>query len=106
MIWFLRNLSILLENAPILRRLAGSILIHAQKPPLRKELPNVSLFAHESLRNALSIVIPSHNEEMNIRPLVERILALYGDYVYEIIPVNDGSTDRTAEVMTELAAQR
>ena len=105
LIWFLRNLSILLENAPILRRLAGSILIHAQKPPLRKELPNVSLFAHESLRNALSIVIPSHNEEMNIRPLVERILALYGDYVYEIIPVNDGSTDRTAEVMTELAAR-
>ena len=105
LIWFLRNLSILLENAPIVRRLAGSILIHAQKPPLRKELPNVSLFAHESLRRTISIVIPSHNEEMNIRPLVERILTLYGEYIHEIIPVNDGSTDRTAEVMRQLAAE-
>src|SRR5436190_8461715 len=105
LIWFLRNLSILLENAPIVRRLAGSILIHAQKPPLRKKLPNVSLFVHESLRRTISIVIPSHNEEMNIRPLVEHILTLYGEYIYEIIPVNDGSTDRTAEVMRELAAE-
>ena len=105
LIWFLRNLSILLENAPIVRRLAGSILIHAQKPPLRKELPNVSLFAHESLRRTISVVIPSHNEEMNIRPLVERILTLYGEYIHEIIPVNDGSTDRTAEVMRQLAAE-
>ena len=75
LIWFLRNLSILLENAPVVRTLAGSILIHAQKPPRGKELPKVSLFAHESLRGALSVVIPSHNEEMNIGPLVERILA-------------------------------
>jgi dolichol-phosphate mannosyltransferase len=105
LIWFLRNLSILLENAPVVRRLAGSILIHAQKPPRQKELPAVSLFAHESLRSAVSVVIPSHNEEMNIAPLVQRILSLYGEYIHEIIPVNDGSTDRTAEVMTELAAQ-
>ena len=105
LIWFLRNLSILLENAPIIRRLAGSILIHAQKPPLRKELPNVSLFAHESLRRTISVVIPSHNEEMNIRPLVERILTLYGEYIHEIIPVNDGSTDRTGEVIDKLAAK-
>ena len=105
LIWFLRNLSILLENAPIVRRLAGSILIHAQKPPSRKELPNVSLFAHESLRNALSVVIPAHNEEMNIGPLVARILTLYGEYVHEVVTVNDGSTDRTAEVMAELAAK-
>jgi SAM-dependent methyltransferase len=105
LIWFLRNLSILLENAPVLRRLAGSILIHAQKPPRRKELPNVSLFAHESLRRSLSIVIPSHNEEMNIGPLVARILALYGEYIHEIIPVNDGSTDRTGEVITALGAK-
>ncbi len=33
-IWFLRNLSIILENTPGLRTLAGSILLHAQKPPL------------------------------------------------------------------------
>jgi dolichol-phosphate mannosyltransferase len=105
LIWFLRNLSILLENAPIIRTLAGSILIHAQKPPRGKELRKVSLFVHESLRGAVSVVIPSHNEEMNIGPLVERILAFYGGYIHEIIPVNDGSTDQTGEVMAELAAK-
>ena len=38
MIWILRNLSIVLENAPGVRTLAGSILLHAQKPP--KESPH------------------------------------------------------------------
>ncbi len=105
LIWFLRNLSILLENAPVVRRMAGSILLHAQKPPHARKSSKVSLFAHESLRGAVSVVIPCRNEEMNVAPLVERILELYGEYIHEIIPVNDGSTDRTREVMTELAAR-
>lgn len=103
LIWFLRNLSILLENAPIVRRMAGSILVHAQKPPRRKATAKVSLFAHESLRGAISVVIPCHNEEMNVGPLVERMLEHYGEYIYEIIPVNDGSIDGTAEVLGQLA---
>ena len=103
LIWLLRNASILLENAPLVRSMAGSILVHAQKPPRQKKAPQVSLFAHESLRGAVSVVIPCHNEEMNVGPLVERILELYGDYIYEIIPVNDGSTDSTAEVLSQLA---
>jgi dolichol-phosphate mannosyltransferase len=105
LIWLLRNASILLENAPLVRTMAGSILLHAQKPPRRKEPIKVSLFAHELLRGAVSVVIPSHNEEMNIGPLVERILALYEEYIYEIIPVNDGSTDRTGQVIAELSAR-
>jgi SAM-dependent methyltransferase len=104
-IWFLRNLSILLENAPVIRRLAGSILVHAQKPPRSKEPVKISLFAHESLRRAVSVVIPCHNEEMNIGPLVQRILGLYGEYIYEIIAVNDGSKDRTGEAIAKLATE-
>jgi hypothetical protein len=105
LIWFLRNASILLENAPVIRRMAGSILVHAQKPPHRKEPVKISLFAHESLRRAVSVIIPCHNEEMNIGPLVQRILDLYGEYIHEIISVNDGSKDRTGEVIEELAAK-
>ena len=105
LIWFLRNLSILLENAPVVRTMAGSILLHAQKPPRKKELRKVSLFSHESLRGAISVVIPCHNEEMNVGPLVERILDLYGEYVYEVIPVDDSSTDRTRDVMAALATK-
>lgn len=104
LIWLLRNVSILLENAPLLRTMAGSILVHAQKPPRFKHSAQISLFAHEALRNAVSVVIPCRNEEMNIRPLVERMLGYYGEYIHEIIPVNDGSTDRTAGVLSELAA--
>ena len=103
LIWLLRNISILLENAPLLRTMAGSILLHGQKPPRILEPPHISLFAHESLRDAISVVIPAHNEEMNVAPLIRRILILYGDYIHEIIPVNDGSNDRTGEVIAKLA---
>jgi dolichol-phosphate mannosyltransferase len=105
LIWLLRNLSILLENAPGVRTMAGSILIHAQRPPEGKYVPSVPLFTHKSLWHAVSFVIPCHNEEMNVRPLVDRILDLYGDYVYEIILVNDGSSDGTATVIEEIAKQ-
>jgi SAM-dependent methyltransferase len=105
LIWFLRNLSILLENAPVVRTMAGSILLHAQKPPRKKELRKISLSTHESLRGAVSVVIPCHNEEMNVGPLIERILDLYGEYIHEVIPVDDGSTDRTREVMAALATK-
>jgi dolichol-phosphate mannosyltransferase len=103
-IWFLRNLSILLENAPGVQTLAGSILIHAQKPPRVVERPQVSLFEHEELRGAISVVIPCHNEEMNIEPLIARLKTYYGEYLHEIIPVDDNSKDRTAEVVRQLAA--
>ena len=105
LIWLLRNLSILLENAPGVRTMAGSILLHAQKPPERKHAPGAPLFTHKSLRGAVSFVIPCHNEEMNIRPLVDRILDLYGDYVHEIILVNDGSSDGSATVIEEIGKE-
>lgn len=106
MIWLLRNLSILLENTPVLQKLAGSILIHAQKPPrVALDRPIKSLCEHENIKNKVSVVIPCHNEEMNIRPLVEHLEALYGDYIYEIVPVDDNSRDRTADVIRTLAAE-
>ena len=40
---------------------------------------------------------------MNVRPLIEQILQYYGDYIHEIIPVNDGSSDQTGEKLDELA---
>ncbi len=105
LIWFLRNLSIVLENMPGVRTLAGAILLHAQKPPRRGERPATSLFAHEHLRRAVSVVIPCHNEQMNIGPLVTELLGLFDEYIHEIIPVEDNSTDNTAEVMRKLARE-
>jgi len=104
-VWLLRNLSTLLENAPLVRTLAGSILLHAQKPPRLAAPPAVSLFRHEALRRSVSVVIPCHDEEPNVRPLVERLLGLYGEYVREIVLVDDSSTDGTRNVIEELARE-
>ncbi len=103
LVWFLRNLSIVLENVPGIRTLAGSILVHAQKPPRLVEHPKISLFNHEQLHRAVSIVIPCHNEGMNIEPLVTRLRELFNEYIHEIIPIDDNSTDNTAEVIKKLA---
>ena len=89
----------------MVRTLAGSILIQAQKPPRDVPRPSVSLFEHEALRRSVSVVIPCHNEEMNIGPLVIGLRELFGEYLYEIIPVDDNSTDATRDVIEGLAAE-
>jgi glycosyltransferase involved in cell wall biosynthesis len=104
-VWLLRNLSILFENLPYIRTLAGSILIHAQKPPQLSALPDISLCYHEQLKGKISVVVPCHNEEMNIIPLVSRLIKFYGEYLFEIILVDDNSTDNTKMVITTLASE-
>jgi len=42
---------------------------------------------------------------MNIRPLVARLVGLYGDYLHEIVLVDDNSTDETANVIRTLQAE-
>ena len=55
-----------------------------------------------SSETAVSIVVPVRNEADNILPLIEEITAaLSGRRDYEIIYVNDGSTDATAERLAE-----
>ena len=55
---------------------------------------------------AVSIVVPVRNEADNVAPLVAEIIgALDGRWVYEIIYVNDGSTDATAERLVALIKQ-
>jgi len=51
----------------------------------------------------LSIVIPVLNEAENLRPLTEEVVhALHGVAEFELIYVDDGSSDRTPEELTEL----
>ena len=56
----------------------------------------------------LSIIAPAHNEEENVGPLIVEIdaalISLSGRF--EIIIVDDGSTDRTLERATTLMAER
>jgi dolichol-phosphate mannosyltransferase len=56
---------------------------------------------------AVSIVVPVRNEAENVAPLIAEIAAaLDGRWPYEIIYVNDGSTDATAERITAIMEQR
>ena len=50
----------------------------------------------------LSIVIAVFNEEENIRPMVEQITAALKGYNYEIIYVDDGSTDSTLNELKKI----
>jgi dolichol-phosphate mannosyltransferase len=56
---------------------------------------------------AVSIVVPVRNEADNVAPLIAEITsALDGRWLYEVIYVNDGSTDATAERLAAIMKQR
>ena len=56
---------------------------------------------------AVSVVVPVRNESENVAPLIAEIAgALDGRWNYEIIYVNDGSTDATAERLGTVMKQR
>ena len=53
----------------------------------------------------ISIIVPLYNEEESLPELydwIERVMKAHG-FTYEVIFVNDGSTDRSWEVITELS---
>lgn len=52
---------------------------------------------------ALSVVMPAYNEEATLREICEKVLGL--DVDLELIIVDDGSKDRTAEISDALAAE-
>ncbi len=54
---------------------------------------------------SLSVVVPLLNEQQNVIPLVTAVrAALDGRYAWELLLIDDGSTDRTADVARDLAA--
>ncbi len=54
---------------------------------------------------ALSIIVPIYNEEDNIKPLYDELMQVCTSYDYEIIYVNDGSTDNSLALLNEIANQ-
>jgi dolichol-phosphate mannosyltransferase len=45
----------------------------------------------------ISVVVPMMNEEKNVKPLIEAVDKALKDFDYELILVDDGSTDNTVE---------
>lgn len=59
----------------------------------------------EGTQTPVSMVVPVYNEVDNVRPLVEAIAAAMGDTPYEIVLVNDGSTDGSDAVLNRMAEE-
>ncbi len=59
-------------------------------------MPNISI----------SVVMPAYNEEANVGPMVSEVLEVMAPLSddYEVVVVDDGSRDKTAEVVRKLAA--
>jgi glycosyltransferase involved in cell wall biosynthesis len=56
------------------------------------------------LPGLLSVVAPVYNEQELIEAFVERSCAALADYSFELVLVNDGSSDATPELLDRLAA--
>lgn len=100
----IQSLNVVLENFPGLRNLANTAYIWGFNPaPESQARYVVDLARHEEFFNNVSFVVPCHNEEKNIAPLIEGLKGFFGKYILEIIMVDDNSSDQTAEIITKCA---
>ena len=53
----------------------------------------------------LSVVVPVCNEAENVEPLAREIHAAVGSLAYEMIFIDDGSTDETATILRRLKSE-
>ena len=54
------------------------------------------------LRRGLSIIVPVYNEEKYVKSVIHELRNLEVDFEYEIIIVNDGSTDNSTQILKSL----
>ena len=53
------------------------------------------------MRNRLSILIPAYNEELSINSVLSEVYSVEYGIPFEIVVVDDGSTDKTAEIVKD-----
>ena len=54
----------------------------------------------------LSIVVPAYNSEKTIKECIESVIKQTTKYDYEVIVVNDGSTDETGKIVKAIGDER
>ena len=99
-------IGLILERAPATRRFSTVVSLRGTKPGsiTIAGAPQISLATHQQLFGTVSVVVPCHNEEANIKRLVRTLIGMYSDYIHEIVIVDDNSTDRTAEIAAAVAS--
>ena len=67
----------------------------------------VKITGHLQIPGTISLVLPAYNEEENIEIVVRHAMDVLPNYAdnFEIIPVNDGSRDKTPQIINALAAK-
>jgi dolichol-phosphate mannosyltransferase len=99
-----QSTAFVLEQLPGIKELCGTLFFSATKPGRSYlERHRADLTRHDMLRDTVSIVVPCHNEAMNLPRLIHALTASYDSYIHEIILVNDNSQDDTPTVVRELA---
>jgi polyisoprenyl-phosphate glycosyltransferase len=61
--------------------------------------------SHARVPALLSVVAPVYNEEELVEAFVKRACAAVADYTFELVLVNDGSSDSTPALLDRLAAE-
>jgi len=103
LLWPAQHLSLIMENMPYVRNFAGSLYVWAKKPALDDQKSiTVDLCEHQTFWGKVSFVLPCHNEERNLSSLINGLKAFYGKYIFEIIVVDDNSTDDTAIIAEQI----
>lgn len=73
---------------------------YSQKPKMKYECTN------KDIKKELSIIIPSYNSETTIKECIESVLGQKTNVEYEIIVINDGSTDKTQEIVETIQNEK
>jgi len=106
LLWPAQHLSLIMENCPYLRVFAGALYIWAHNPaPENYKKSTIDLCEHNMFFSKVSFVVPCHNEEANIQPLIQGLKDFFGRYIFEIVIVDDNSDDKTAEIVKKLAEE-
>ena len=86
-----------------LRRQGGRRRVH--RPALDQHLDEASALPDLKMDKELSVVVPVCNEAENVAPLAREIASALAGREYEMIFVDDGSTDDTRAVLDRLRSE-
>ena len=93
------------NNAEVQKEMEAVVTEHLRRigaylPPAFEPVPELAAFEHEA-----SVIIPVRNRERTISDAVTSAASQSTSFLYNVIVVDNHSTDRTTEILRELASE-